>query len=617
MNQNTSLFIFLINNYLKPLWKWVLLLVFLSLMVTFLTALQPLFVSGLLEIILGGGQHLVDNLPDSPSTQPDSFFNLNTIGFNLKSYFFDESKLLNNNKIEVALIILKYFLIIAILLSIFHYGVNVCTAWIKSNSSRLIRSHIIEHILSLDLKFFQDQKSGELISRFTQDAASISIGIGPLIQGIITQGSLAIIYSFYLFSTNYLLALGTLLFIFLQWIVSAILKKPVRSSEKNVFDKTADLVSTFQEILTNIRVIKSFGAAEHEINKINKDIEASRKSELISASIKSAEPSARLFLDNFAISGIFIIGIIQLQAGQLNPQGFLLFLFVGRLLITPIKNLFTIIVWVQAILASYDRLSEIFKVKNDIKSGDLPIKSFNSNLAIKNISFSYGEVEVLKNVSFELKKGEILGIVGSSGAGKSTLTDLILRLSDPISGAILMDGINLKELKIRDYQKIFGVVPQESLLFNDTIANNISFSSEVFNENDIEAAAKIANSHDFIMRLSNGYQTLVGDRGVKLSGGQRQRIAIARAIYSKPEIVIFDEATSSLDSHSEKQVQIAIEKILSKSTAIIVAHRLSTILHADKIIVLSKGKIEAIGSHQELLARSETYLKLYTLQFNG
>ena len=354
----------------------------------------------------------------------------------------------------------------------------------------------------------------------------------------------------------------------------------------------------FQEILTNIRVIKSFGAAEHEINKINKDIEASRKSELISASIKSAEPSARLFLDNFAISGIFIIGIIQLQAGQLNPQGFLLFLFVGRLLITPIKNLFTIIVWVQAILASYD-------------------KSFNSNLAIKNISFSYGEVEVLKNVSFELKKGEILGIVGSSGAGKSTLTDLILRLSDPISGAILMDGINLKELKIRDYQKIFGVVPQESLLFNDTIANNISFSSEVFNENDIEAAAKIANSHDFIMRLSNGYQTLVGDRGVKLSGGQRQRIAIARAIYSKPEIVIFDEATSSLDSHSEKQVQIAIEKILSKSTAIIVAHRLSTILHADKIIVLSKGKIEAIGSHQELLERSETYLKLYTLQFNG
>ena len=216
----------------------------------------------------------------------------------------------------------------------------------------------------------------------------------------------------------------------------------------------------------------------------------------------------------------------------------------------------------------------------------------------------------------KLHKGEILALVGPSGSGKSTLIDLILRLYDPSSGSVDIDNINLKTFKVNNYRQLFGVVPQESLLFNDTILNNICFGRDVWNKQQAEKVAKIANAHDFIMRLPNGYDTLAGDRGVKLSGGQRQRISIARAIYSNPEIIIFDEATSSLDSESEKQVHDAMDDVLVNSTAIIIAHRLSTILHADKIIVLNGGKIEAIGRHKDLLGESSTYRQLYNLQFN-
>jgi len=285
-------------------------------------------------------------------------------------------------------------------------------------------------------------------------------------------------------------------------------------------------------------------------------------------------------------------------------------------LITPINKFSVNFVWMQSLLASYDRLYEIFQTESKVKEGSIKIDSFKNNISFNDVHFGYDGSNVLENVSFELKKGEVLAIVGPSGAGKSTLSDLILRLYNPSKGSIKIDGVDLKLLNGNDYRRIFGVVSQESLLFNDTISNNITFGREFNNHKQIEAVAKIANIHEFIANLSNGYETLVGDRGVKLSGGQRQRVSIARAIFSSPEIVIFDEATSSLDSESEKKVQAAVENILSNSTAIIIAHRLSTILHADKIMVLNEGKIEAIGRHEGLLEKSKTYKRLCYFQFN-
>ncbi|HQP12527.1 MAG TPA: ATP-binding cassette domain-containing protein [Candidatus Omnitrophota bacterium] len=295
----------------------------------------------------------------------------------------------------------------------------------------------------------------------------------------------------------------------------------------------------------------------------------------------------------------------------------MLYIYVGRLLIEPVNKFSVALIWTQELLASYERLDELFAERSLVSDGAVVKTDFKDHILARDVLFRYlpNEDFSLEDISFELKKGEVLAFVGPSGAGKSTLTDLLLRFYDPQEGAITIDGVDLKDVHISSYRKIFGVVPQESLLFNDTVANNIVFGREGVSRGDVVAAAKLANAHEFICDLPNGYDTFIGDRGVRLSGGQRQRIAIARAIVAKPGILIFDEATSALDTQSEKQVQTAIDSVLESCTAVVIAHRLSTILHADKIVVLNKGRIEAMGRHTELLAISPLYRQLYQLQF--
>jgi ATP-binding cassette, subfamily B, bacterial MsbA len=603
----------LMKNYAFPLWKAFLLLIFFSFLSTIMMAVQPIFLSGLIEIITGERADVTPNTKDTTSL---SFFNLNTVGEKVNTFLFDNSIPSNENVLQSVFLILALFLCLALLSSLFNYLSQVVTSWLRSSSTGLIRKDVANHLLSLDLDFFHSQKSGELISRFTQDATNTAIGLGPLLHGLIHHGILIIIYSAYLFSTDYVLAAGVIVVGLMQWIVTKAVKNPVRVTERATLDRTANVVSTLQEMLVSIRVIKSFGADQYEYKKISKDIERARRAEYRAGSVKSIEPNLRLFLDNFAIAAIFALGVFQLQNNTLSLEGFLLFLFVGRLLITPINKFSVNFVWMHSLLASYERLFEVFQIKNSIKDGDLIINDFRKSILVKNINFSHGNTKILNNISFELKKGEKLAIVGSSGSGKSTLTDLLLRFYDPDKGSIVIDNNDLKLYKINSYRNLFGVVPQESLLFNDSIINNICFGRGECDLSQVKHVAKISNAHDFIMSLPEQYETIVGDRGVRLSGGQRQRISIARAIYFNPKILLLDEATSALDSHSEQKVHLAIDKILNNSTAIIVAHRLSTILHADKIMVLNNGSIEAIGKHQELLDTCSIYRELHDLQFN-
>jgi ATP-binding cassette, subfamily B, bacterial MsbA len=605
--------ILLYKKYALPLWKGILVVLILSLITTVFTTIQPLLISGLLDVVMGNKDVLNAEL-ESNNQSTISFFNLNTIGAKVNDFFQSNSDN-EQTKVGVVMLTLKWFVFVAFMAAIFNYLSQVMSGWLRAQSSRLIRQDIAAHLMKLNLSFFHNQKSGEIVSRFTQDATNTAVGLGPLLNAFIHNSILIIFYSIYLFSTDLLLTMTTLLIILFQWGVTKILKNQVRTRERKFYDKFSNIVSTMQETLTNIRVIKSFGADKYELKKFDRDIDGAMNAEFNSKLIKEVEPNARGFLDNFVVACIFIVGFIQLQNDNLTLQGFVLFLLVGKLIITPINRIGTCFIWVQALLASYDRLHEIFETKNDVIDGKNYVESFDKNLIFKNVNFSYGDIEVLSNISFEIKKGEVIAIVGRSGSGKSTLTDLILRLYDPKGGLILLDDVDLKNLKGSQYRNIFGVVSQESLLFNDSIESNICFG-RALNQKQIESVAKIANAHEFIINLPHGYNTVVGDRGVKLSGGQRQRISIARAIYASPEIVIFDEATSSLDSNSEKQVQLAINNVLSKSTAIIIAHRLSTILHADKIIVLNDGKIEAIGKHKELLDINSTYRELYNLQFN-
>jgi subfamily B ATP-binding cassette protein MsbA len=302
-------------------------------------------------------------------------------------------------------------------------------------------------------------------------------------------------------------------------------------------------------------------------------------------------------------------------SGRLTTAGFFLYLYIGRAVLDPLTSLARTIKLIQTTFASSERVQALFGEIPSIKDGPKDKKSFDKSLVFENVSFKYGNEPVLKRVNFEVRKGEITALVGPSGAGKSTIIDLILRFYDPQQGRILIDGIDLRELQLDNYRKMMGVVTQDSILFNAPVAQNIAYPSAEISQPQVENAAHVANAHEFVKNLPKGYDTFVGDRGMLLSGGQKQRVTIARAVYHKPQLLILDEATSSLDTESERLVQQAIDKVIEATTAIVIAHRLSTVVHAAKIIVLDKGEIIDQGRHQELYDRCDLYRTLCDLQF--
>ena len=607
----------LIRLYAFPLWPKLLVLGLLSFFSTILIAIQPALLSGLLELFLNRN---ANNTPKTPEKiTNESFFNyfdLDTVGEKFNNFFISSNRLIEESNFDIALKILLIFLLISLFASAFNFLAQSMSSFIKSSSVKLIRKSLARHILSLDLAFFNNQKNGIIISRFINDASNTATGIGPLLHSLIHHGLLILIYSTYLIATDYLLAIGVVAIGLLQWVITLVVKRPVKDSQKSLLDKVANVTSILQETLQNIKLIKSFGADKYENKRIDKSISESANAEFKAGSVRVLDPNIRTFIDNISIAGIFLLGIIQLENNNLSTQGFLMFIFVGRLLITPINKFSVNFTWIHALLASYEQISKILMIQREIIDGKLDKKTFSDRLEINNISFSYGVKKALSSVSFDVRINETVAIVGSSGAGKSSLADLILRLYDPHEGTITIDGQDVSSIKISDYRNLFGVVSQENLLFNDSIANNVIFGREHLSLRDVREACKIANAHEFIEKLPKGYDTVVGDRGLKLSGGQRQRISIARSIVNKPEIILFDEATSSLDTLSERKVHDAIDSILKNKTAIIIAHRLSTIQNADKIIVMDEGKVAAIGTHQELLKKCSTYSNLYKLQLD-
>jgi len=294
---------------------------------------------------------------------------------------------------------------------------------------------------------------------------------------------------------------------------------------------------------------------------------------------------------------------------------FFLFLYIARATMIQVGLLGSAYTQMQATLAAATRIGEVFALRPEVKDGPERIETFEDRIVLRNVAFGYDTEIVLDGVNLEICKGEVVALVGPSGFGKSTLADLVLRFYDPTRGTITIDGRDLRSLRQDSYRRLFGVVPQEPLLFNATIRENIAYGRNDLSEDDIVLAARLANAHGFIVEFTDGYDTMVADRGVRLSGGERQRVAIARAIVARPPILVLDEATSSLDSESERLVQQAIDRVIEGSTSLVIAHRLSTVLHADKIVVMGRGGVEAVGRHAALLATSETYSRLYRLQF--
>jgi len=383
----------------------------------------------------------------------------------------------------------------------------------------------------------------------------------------------------------------------------------------------ADITSILQETISGVKIVKAFGMEEYENKKFFKETYHYFKLILKIARARNLTSPLTEFLS--VVIGIFIIyygGVLVLQENSLKASEFLGFLFAIFQLMPPIKELSSVNNRIQESSAAGDRIFEILDTKPSISDKDscLVIDKFNKSIVFKNVNFHYDDSNetVLKEINFTVCKGEILALVGPSGGGKSTLADLIPRFYDPTGGEIFLDDINLKDIKIESLRKMMGIVTQETFLFNESVKSNIAYGLEDYPLEKIVEAAKAANAHNFIIEMPEGYNTIIGERGIKLSGGQRQRLSIARAILKNPDIMIFDEATSALDNESEILVQEAIERMMVNRTTFVIAHRLSTIRNATRILVLDRGSIVQLGKHEELIADEKgLYRKFYEMQF--
>ena len=598
----------------RPYWKQIVLWVFLLFMLTGLKVLQPLVMTPMIDVVLRQVDVNVSGETQQVSGEPLDITEVNLN--NADEYVSQVLNLANSEPWQIVLFLSVAYLVISIFIAAVTSTTFYIYTWVRIHAYRNVEAEVFGHLLSLSMDYFNIRRSGEIVSRLSQDTHAAVTSLANIIRALASAPFSILFYGFLLARTNLGLMLLAALIGVLQWVVVRVLRTRLRELVISEFDMIARVGSYLQEVFQNIRIVKSFVAEKFEGIRLNRNV-----GELIPIHIKRAlyrhaqEPIVSL-INAAANIGILVLSARELLNGNLTIPGFFLFLYLGRAMIPPITELGQTYLGIEEMQASAQRLFQIVSIKSSIVNGSQKITGFTDHIEFKNVSFGYGDETVLNKVSISISRGQMVAIVGPSGAGKSTLTDLLLRLYDPTAGEILIDGQDLRNLEVESYRRLFGVVAQENLLFNATIAENIAYGRSNISMGDIEASAKVANASDFIEGLPNKYQTFVGDRGIRLSGGQRQRIAIARAIVHNPEILIMDEATSSLDTESERFVQSAIDAVIKGTTAVVVAHRLSTVIHADKIIVLENGRILDQGKHAELYERCPLYRRLCDLQFN-
>jgi subfamily B ATP-binding cassette protein MsbA len=422
-------------------------------------------------------------------------------------------------------------------------------------------------------------------------------------------------------SISFKLTLFSLVVLPFSLIIISYLGLVLRKQSGMLQAKMADITSNLHETITGVKIVKAFGMEEYENKKFFSETQGFFKLVLRIARIRNVSSPVTEFLS--VMVGVLIIYFgaqLVLVDRIIKPSEFITFLFAIFQLMPPVKELSSVNNRIQESSAAADRIFEILDTEPGIKNAEYPksVNAFKDDIVFQNVIFKYEDSDepVLDNINLQVERGSILAIVGSSGAGKTTFVDLIPRFYDPTSGKILLDGIDIKEIKIEDLRKLMGIVTQETVLFNESVKSNIAYGLDNFPDEKIYEAAKAANAHEFILDLPKGYDTIIGEKGTKLSGGQRQRISIARALLKNPPVMIFDEATSSLDNEAEVLVQEAIERLMHDRTTFVIAHRLSTIRNADRIIVLDRGKIVQAGKHEQLLSdENGIYRKLYELQF--
>ncbi len=522
---------------------------------------------------------------------------------------------------EAALLFVSIMVVVMVVFkSGFMYTAQYSMASIKYNIVRDLRNILYHKIIHLPLSFFSEEKKGDIISRMSGDIQQVQVFMVRSVQSLVKNPIMIIIYMYSLFFISTKLTFFVLIVLPIAGFIIGRIGKTLRSKSMKGQRILGTVISFIEESLFGIRIIKAFNSepksisrfrkSNHEFTKLMKKIERRRV---------LAHPISE-FLGTIVIVMIMYFGgkFVLTGSNALTASSLIAYLVIFSQVLNPAKSLSTVYYDIQKGIASYDRLKEIMEIENHItdKPNAVSIAQFQDKIKFDHVYFKYTDTYILNDIHLDIQKGQTIAIVGPSGAGKSTLVDMIPRFYDVTKGTIYIDGVPLQDLKKREIREMIGIVSQEAILFNDTIYNNIAFGAGHVNESDVINAANVANAHEFITQMDNGYQTNVGDRGIKLSGGQRQRITIARAILNNPPILIMDEATSSLDSESEKLVQNAIFNLMKHRTSIVIAHRLSTIMKADMILVMQDGEIVERGKYKELLDQNGLFKNLHNKQFD-
>ncbi|MBK7182733.1 MAG: ABC transporter ATP-binding protein [Bacteroidetes bacterium] len=608
--------IFGILPYVKGYWKYAIWNIVFNVLSVLFSVFSIALLFPFLQVLFSNDNSKLTEL--IAKGKPAFSFSTNAILDNI-NYALAQNTL-DHGKGHVLSLICIFIITTFVFKNLFRYLAMYSLAPIRNGVVKDIRNRIFKKTLELPLSYYSEERKGDIISRMTTDVQEIEWNIMQSLEMIFREPINIVIFLVLMVAMSAKLTLIAFILLPITVLLIGKLGRSLRRSSSESKERMGTLLSMMDETLGGLRIIKGFNAERKVAEKFEAENESFTKLGIkVGRKVDLASPLSETLGVSVLVVLLFIGGKMVIEDQSMDGAVFITYLAMFSQLLTPAKAFASAYSSIQKGLASAERIDKILNAEVSIsdKTNPTRINTFEKSIEFKNVSFAYrkGEVGwVLNDINLTITKGKTIALVGQSGSGKTTLADMLPRFYDTTNGDILIDGISLKDAAIKDIRSLMGIVTQESILFNDTVFNNIAFGIDNATEADVIAAAKIANAHDFIMQMPNGYQTNIGDRGNKMSGGQRQRMSIARAVLKNPPILILDEATSALDTESERLVQDALNKLMQNRTSIVIAHRLSTIQHADEIIVMQKGEIIERGNHSTLINANGTYQKLHEMQ---